>query len=493
MSSAAGALRFCFAIRLLLVLRSLLSTALACAISPTAFQKLTNSNITSVQKCKAGARAMIRMPPLVRNVLTAALVCATSFTMFQMLKNRNFILKSSKIIAISKIIAMSRGESFIVLDRRAEQMGNARFCLAHAVIVSQSSDRVFVAPSVRSGRIIDPKITSMDALDFWDLRSAVPSASIVSMKQFLRLYPLVQKNGHWLPGGNASFGIVERWANPHESESVLGQELRAISAEVVILREDESTNMCWRFSLDASTCVQRHALWRVMDKPSALIDQYAKTMLTRLGGYSLIVQWRSMLHTLMMAMKNEGGSHNKSQGKKPPIEFELCAKEIKAAAEEVLSYTNFSNILIFSDIHTGCEGGACGYREFDALWMKNPMFDKDRGRAVQLFAESGWINGDALIAEYMLQHPIQEGYGDDGGLLGILVEQFCAKAPAFLTCTESDCSNCARTNSMFTKAIVAKRSESSSAKCATWLSWRSKRRPESCLWETAASESARFP
>merc|ERR1712048_963703 len=91
--------------------------------------------------------------------------------------------------------------------------------------------------------------------------------------------------------------------------------------------------------------------------------------------------------------------------------------------------------------------------------------------AVRFLEDKMWYNGDELLAAYVRKHPLFKGYEQDSGILGIVIEQVCVHAPAFVTCTSTDCGQCGRHNSGYADAILKKRSAMSELKCRTWSSW----------------------
>jgi len=197
---------------------------------------------------------------------------------------------------------------------------------------------------------------------------------------------------------------------------------------------------------------------------------------------ALVVQWRSMTNQLMYTLlgSNPKGQLNASTDRR---HHQDCAKSIVEGVEKIKAEVGNRSVVLFSDIHTGCEQGGkvCGYREFESLWRKHLDLDADR-KAAQAYLEGHhhWSSGDAIVSRYMQEHPFHKGYESDGGVEGLLIEYLSGHAFALLTCTNEDCWHCARWDSGFSRSIVAVRMQSQTTKCMTWDSWTSPRLPVGC-------------
>jgi len=371
----------------------------------------------------------------------------------------------------------SHDDKFVVLDQRAELTSMNRWCIAYGIIFARMSRRIFVAPSLWAGLVVDPNIDIRDGLDFWDMAQAAPHVRMVSMRSFLAQYPLQkQADGHWGPGSGSNFQVHELWPLSTQSEMVLASSLHADkannAAKVIVLRENGQQNMCWRFKEVDSMHDWRRKVYHGLDKPSERVRQYAMEMIAHHGGDFVVTQWRSMTNPLMYTLQDV----NPDQQLPPENQthhHQDCAKQIVSAANHIASKTNLTAIMVFTDLHIGCNAvtQVCGYTEFDDKWATHPTLNADRESAVSYLANHKWRDGDELVASYLQEHPLFQGYERDMGLMGVLMEQVCINAPAFLTCTQHDCSDCGRSVSGFSRAIVARRMESAQHKCRTWASW----------------------
>mmetsp|Transcript_122285 Transcript_122285/g.391230 ORF Transcript_122285/g.391230 Transcript_122285/m.391230 type:complete len:452 (-) Transcript_122285:445-1800(-) len=379
---------------------------------------------------------------------------------------------------------VTKEEQFLMLDGRAEMSNMAKYCMAHALVLAELLNRTFVAPTVRGGAIRDPDETALDALDFWELQRAAPKVRFVSMKTFLRQVPLQKADGHWLSAGGEA-RVHEEWPLRAEPEAALAKRLRSEDATVLILREDPSKNMCWMFGDKKYMHAARGKVYANLRESSKSFEEYASHMLSDHDSLSmqsaLVVQWRSMTNSLMYTLQDlnptkqlDSNDHSRHH--------QDCAQAVAQGADQILVDAGAQHVVLFSDIHTGCDPGGmdCGYREFDHLRQKHPKLEADRKAAAAYLAGRNWSSGDAMVSRYMREHPFRAGYESDSGVQGLLIEYTSRRAFALLTCTQSDCGHCGRAISGFSKSIVAMRMQSDETQCLTWQSWVSPQRPTGC-------------
>lgn len=383
-------------------------------------------------------------------------------------------------------------DKFILIDRRLEHTSMNRYCIAYAIILARLTHRIFVAPSIRNGYVVNPAVSAVDresnesfvvkdAMDFWDIRSAAPDARMVHMRDFLARYPIELERDHWRPG-EPDFTIAEEWVLPAQKEMAIAPRISNLKATVLILRENGTQNMCWMFKEAASMHPWRQRLYESLDKPAEAVKNYAKDLIAHEGGNFLVVQWRSMTNPLMYTLR--GQAHVEAfDAKEQAQHHKNCAKAVAGGAKHILhgarnkhGQGSLKRVVLFSDVHTG-EGG---YMEFDKYWKQQPHMEEDRAEAVAYLTARNFSNGDDVVAQYMLEHPLHAGYEKDQGLMGILIEQVCVHAPALMTCTRPQCKHCARTISGFSLSIVRARTAEDDTKCLTWVDWYTGERPPGC-------------
>merc|ERR1719382_1984261 len=384
----------------------------------------------------------------------------------------------------------------VLVDFQEEMTNTYRTCMAYAISVARLTGRAFVLPAVRNGYgdlpLPDPRPgpPEPDWADFFDVEPALDRAGVPALRarDFQARFRVKTQDGkllcRWRAGGDCSVAIF----NESETEESIASRLAVQPpADILFLKRTWLSCHCLPGESESSqpdpegTAV-RHEIELALDRPRRCLREYAVQLLSLFGPEALVVHWRSMLPRLATSLLTCGKKGLPERERQR--HHQSCVHDVIGGASSILERAGGpAQVVLFSDVHTGCQGGACTYVEFDGRWRCVPDLAADREEALRILDAHNWTNGDDVVVRHMLAHPIfpRDNVNREPSLLGIVIMEMLSSAPRLLMCAEDSCSDCAKFDSKFVMSLRGRRQHfiqrNPEAESSTWFTWKHPKTP----------------
>lgn len=417
---------------------------------------------------------------------------------------------------------------FLLVDARAEKFSNQRFCLTHAMRLAAKLGRTFVAPVYTNGSIKSVlRHVDRDTLDYFDIFEQPSGLCTVRLRPFLASFPIARSaDGKHAVAGANNFSLAEVVVMPESVEKAAQKVAAAHPSEVLLLlKERGHDNMCYKFGWVKS--VRRDPLYTQLSQPSPytrhFIEALRRAVPAIVGSRPFMaIHWRTITNDVMeVLMKNRSEAadaivkrrqrrHPQQGGQSQSLTQHLneCAARLTHRVAElegnVAGLSNGSSlaaaehggrpvatsVLFFSDLHASNTEVTSFTRMGGGPEASRRVRAGLTGTSDALQSKAGWHSGDELLERVLHStvHVSNPPHSNPPGVAAleavaavsasasaaksmypILLSELLGRiAPILVTCTDAECSKCARSGSQIVKSIVSVRQQAGLPTVGSW-------------------------